>query len=63
MIADFFDLGKKYDFVNVLLGVDEHKYVKFGMEALKKIQESHEIGFLENLTLSATYTVVTKGFN
>lgn len=63
MIADFFDLWKKYDFVNVLLGIDEHKYVKFGVETLKKIQESHEIAFLDNLTLSATYTTLTKWFN
>lgn len=63
MVADFFDLWKKYDFVNVLLGVDEHQYVKFGIETLQNIQEVNHIDFLQKLTLSATYTPLAKWFN
>ena len=63
MTADFIHLGLEDGYKNVLvmLGIDEHKYVEFGRENLRRIKED---GQFENLdmTMSAMYSPIIKGF-
>ncbi len=63
MTWDFLNLWRKYGAVNVLLWIDEHKYVLFAQKILKKIQDSNEFDFLDEFHLSATYTRLMKWFN
>ena len=61
MAADFIDLGyrKKITNVLVMLGVDEHRYVNFSNNILKKMQKD----FNFQLSLSTIYSPIIKGFN
>jgi len=63
MIADFVYLHLKHQYKNILvmLGIDEHQYVRFGRETVKKMKESKQF---ENfaMTLSAVYSPLIKGF-
>jgi len=63
MIADFIDLHIKQNYrsVLVMLGIDEHQYVRFGMEAVKRIKESRQFDNF-NMTLAAMYSPMIKGF-
>lgn len=63
MIADFIDLYIKqnYKSVLVMLGIDEHQYVRFGMETVKRIKESKQFDNF-NMSLAAIYSPMIKGF-
>lgn len=63
MIADFIHLHIKHQYKNVLimLGIDEHKYIRFGRETIKKIKESKQFDNFD-MTLSAIYSPMIKGF-
>lgn len=66
MTADFIDLVINHNFSNVLvtLGVDEHKYVLFSENVLKRVVESGEIISAEsNINFAAMYTHIIRGFN
>jgi tryptophanyl-tRNA synthetase len=63
MTADFIDLYFTHGFKNVLvmLGVDEHQYVRFAEETIRRIKLSNQFkGF--DLNLSALYSPLIKGF-
>lgn len=63
MIADFIDLNIRQGFDNILvmLGVDEHIYVRFGKETVRKLKEYKKIeGF--DMDLAALYSPIIKGF-
>lgn len=64
MTADFVHLGLAHGFTHVLvmLGVDEHKYVRFGRDAIQKMQAAPGAPALD-LHLSALYSPLIKGFN
>lgn len=63
MTADFIDLRFTHCFNNVLvmLGIDEHQYVRFAEETIQRIKLSNQFeGF--DLNLSAMYSPLIKGF-
>lgn len=60
MAADFIALGQDYDAVLVMLGVDEHRYVRFAQEVRNRMDEN--IPLRANFTLSAAYTRMNRGF-
>jgi len=63
MIADFLDLcvSGGFDHVLVFLGIDEHRYVKFGADAIARA--GSESDWLEQApTLSSLYSGIIKGF-
>ena len=48
----------------VTLGIDEHKYVKFGQRVLAKMQQSDEFSWeLKGKEISAMYTTLIRGFD
>ena len=63
MTADFIHLSLKQGYKNVLvmLGIDEHQYIRFGREVVAKMKKSKQF---ENfgMTLSAIYSPMIKGF-
>lgn len=63
MTADFIDLHFTHGFNNVLvmLGVDEHQYVRFGEETIRRIKLSNQFKNFD-LNLSAIYSPLIKGF-
>ena len=63
MTADFIDLYIKQHckIILVMLGIDEHQYVRFGMETVKKIKESKQFDNF-NMSLAAMYSPMIKGF-
>ncbi len=63
MIADFIDLHLRYRYDNILvmLGIDEHQYVRFGRKTIEKIKNSQEFENF-NMILSAIYSPIIKGF-
>jgi len=71
MIADFLDLWlgnsyclwKKYSNVWVMLGVDEHQYVRFWIQLLKHLAENSKDYTVSNINIAAMYTPIIKGFN
>jgi len=62
MTADFIDLflSDKYEYVLVMLGIDEHKYVLFAEQVL---QEMIRDNLIRKGHLSAIYSHMNKGFN
>lgn len=63
MIADFIHLHMAQNYKNVLvmLGIDEHKYIRFGKETIKRMKKSKQFNNF-NMTLSAIYSPMIKGF-
>lgn len=63
MTADFIDLYFTQGFNNVLvmLGIDEHQYVRFAEETIRRIKLSNQFKKF-NLNLSALYSPLIKGF-
>lgn len=59
MLADFFDIGQKYPNVLVMLGVDEHQYVRVGQMLAQKVDEQ-ESG-LKPVTIASIYTPIING--
>lgn len=60
MAADFVTLGQRFDAVLVMLGVDEHKYVRFSDEIARRLDD-HTI-LRGTFTLAAIYSRLTAGF-
>lgn len=60
MAADFVSLGQRYDSVLVMLGVDEHKYVRFARDMAGRLDDSSNLrgGF----ELAAVYSRLLAGF-
>ena len=63
MIADFIHLGLKYKYKNVLvmLGIDEHQYVRLAREVVNKMKKSKQFENF-NMNISAIYSPIIKGF-
>jgi len=63
MTADFIHLGLKYKYKNVMvmLGIDEHQYVRFAKEVVNKMKKSKQFEKF-NMALSAIYSPIIKGF-
>jgi tryptophanyl-tRNA synthetase len=60
MAADFVALGQDHDAVLVLLGIDEHKYVRFTREVAQRFgQDTHLRG---DFTLASVYSRLATGF-
>lgn len=60
MAADFVVLGQEFDAVLVMLGIDEHRYVRFAQEAQSRIDGDTPLR--ANFALSAVYTRMIRGF-
>ncbi|MBV2365334.1 hypothetical protein ACFPZ0_13990 [Streptomonospora nanhaiensis] len=60
MTADFLALGQDNDAVLVLLGVDEHRYVRFAQQTRERL-DAH-VPLRSDFTLSAVYTRMVRGF-
>jgi tryptophanyl-tRNA synthetase len=63
MTADFIHLHMELGFKHVLvmLGIDEHKYVRFGRETVKRMKLDDNLRRF-NMTLSGIYSPMIKGF-
>ena len=64
MIADFFELilDGGFEAVMVILGIDEHKYVRFGRKIFEKMSAENPDIFLGK-SYSAMYSGIIRGFN
>jgi tryptophanyl-tRNA synthetase len=60
MTADFVTLGQDHDAVMVLLGVDEHRYVRFAQQARDRLDE--HVPLRSGFALTAAYTRMVRGF-
>jgi tryptophanyl-tRNA synthetase len=60
MAADFFALGQDHDAVLVMLGVDEHRYVRFAQQARRRLEPSGPLR--SDFRLAAAYTRLVRGF-
>lgn len=60
MAADFLALGQDYDAVLVMLGVDEHRYVRFAEQARARLDE--HVPLRSDFALTAAYTRMVRGF-
>ncbi len=60
MAADFLALGQDHDAVLVLLGVDEHRYVRFAQQARGRMDE--HVPLRSDFALTAAYTRMVRGF-
>lgn len=60
MAADFVTLGQDFDAVLVMLGVDEHKYVRFTREVAQRFGQ--DTSLRGNFTLASTCSRLTSGF-
>lgn len=60
MAADFLTLGQHHDAVLVMLGVDEHRYVRFAQQARGRLDE--HVPLRGGFALTAAYTRMIRGF-
>jgi tryptophanyl-tRNA synthetase len=60
MAADFVTLGQTFDAVLVMLGVDEHKYVRFAREVVQRFGK--DTSLRGDFTLASIYSRLTSGF-
>lgn len=60
MAADFLTLGQDHDAVLVMLGVDEHRYVRFAQQARGRLDE--HVPLRADFALTAAYTRMVRGF-
>lgn len=61
MAADFVTLGQDFDAVLVMLGVDEHKYVRFTREVTQRF--GPDTSLRGDFTLASIYSRLTSGFS
>jgi tryptophanyl-tRNA synthetase len=61
MAADFLALGQDFDAVLVMLGVDEHRYVRFAQYAKGRMDE--HVPLRADFALTAAYTRMVPGFD
>lgn len=64
MIADFLELyvEKKFHHVIVFLGIDEHQYIKFGVDAISKACQDGDWLEQKNISISSLYSSIIRGF-
>lgn len=60
MAADFLALGQDYEGVMVMLGVDEHRYVRFAQQVCARLDE--HVPLRSDFALTAAYTRMVRGF-
>ncbi|WP_291413092.1 hypothetical protein [Actinophytocola sp.] len=60
MAGDFLALGQDHDAVLVMLGVDEHRYVRFAQQVRDRLDEHAPLR--AEFALSAAYTRMVRGF-
>jgi len=60
MAGDFTALGQLHDAVLVLLGLDEHRYVRFAQRAVERFDEATPLR--SGFALTAAYTRMVRGF-
>jgi tryptophanyl-tRNA synthetase len=60
MAADFLALGQDHDAVLVMLGLDEHRYVRFAQQARARLDE--HVPLRSEFALTAAYTRMVRGF-
>src|SRR5262249_10122013 len=60
MASDFVTLGQRFDAVLVMLGVDEHKYVRFAKEVTARFDV--DTALRGDFTLASVYSPLTTGF-
>jgi tryptophanyl-tRNA synthetase len=60
MAADFLAVGQDHDAVLVMLGVDEHRYVRFAQQARARLDE--HVPLRADFALTAAYTRMVRGF-
>jgi tryptophanyl-tRNA synthetase len=60
MAADFVTLGQNFDAVLVMLGLDEHKYVRFTREVAQRF--GADTSMRGDFTLASIYSRLTSGF-
>ncbi|WP_422647456.1 hypothetical protein [Actinoalloteichus caeruleus] len=60
MAADFLALGHDHDAVLVMLGVDEHRYVRFAQQVRERLDE--HVPLRGGFALTAAYTRMVRGF-
>lgn len=61
MAADFVTLGQQHDAVLVLLGIDEHKYVRFAQDVARRFDDGSPLD--GSFALAAIYARLNTGFN
>lgn len=61
MAADFLALGQDHDAVLVMLGVDEHRYVRFAQQVRARLDE--HVPLRADFALTAAYTRMVRGFS
>lgn len=61
MVADFFNLGQTHPEVLVMLGIDEHQYVRVGQQLADTIDPV--VSGLSPVRISSLYTPIIKGLN
>lgn len=61
MTADFFSVGQSYSSVLVMLGIDEHKYVRFAQKMLDKIDTAASSVHVPKI--NSLYTPMIRGLN
>ncbi len=63
MTADFIHLNtaENFDAILVMLGVDEHKYVQFGMQTIRNMQTDERLSSFK-MTMGGLYSALIKGF-
>lgn len=61
MASDFLTLGQRHDAVLVLLGIDEHKYVRFAGEITRRLDSNTTLS--GQFTLASIYSRLTAGFS
>lgn len=60
MAADFLTLGQSHDAVLVMLGIDEHRYVRFAQRTRGRLDQ--HVPLRSDFALSAAYTRMVRGF-
>jgi tryptophanyl-tRNA synthetase len=60
MAADFLALGQDHDAVLAMLGVDEHRYVRFAQQTRARLDE--HVPLRSDFALTAAYTRMVRGF-
>ena len=60
MAADFLALGQEHEAVLVILGIDEHRYVRFAQQTCGRLDE--HVPLKANFVLAAAYTRMVRGF-
>ncbi|WP_406273747.1 hypothetical protein OH799_35430 [Nocardia sp. NBC_00881] len=60
MASDFITLGQDFDAVLVLLGIDEHKYVRFAAEIARRLDSNTTLR--GDFTLGSIYSRLASGF-